>query len=83
MNGALALNLLVQRGVGDAVDGCGVAEFLEEWCLVVKSCGESECDILVECWHYAERYSRTYDALAVEVPMGEAHSVVQGEECFS
>ena len=48
VDAALALDFVVERHDGLAVDGRRVAHLLEERCLVVESCGEAERHVLVE-----------------------------------
>ena len=57
VDGALALDLLVQRGIGDAVDGRRVAQLLVERSLVVETCSQSHGDILIPRGDDAERHA--------------------------
>ena len=77
MNASLALDFLVECCECDAVDGGSVAQLLEERGLIIQSGSETHGDVLVPRGNDAERDTRADDGFAVEVPMGETHSIVQ------
>jgi hypothetical protein len=52
--GALALDLLVECSVSDAVDGRCIAKFFVERRLIIESRGKAHSDILVPRWDDAE-----------------------------
>ena len=80
MDGALALDFLVEGSFSDAIHQVGIPEFLVERCLIVKACGKSEDDVRIELRHYTERDTWREERLLVEVPVGEPHAVVQRVE---
>ena len=80
VNGTLALGIAVERGAGNAVDRCGVTQFLEERSLVINAGGKTQRHVMIERRYYAQRRPRTDDALLVEVPMAEPYAVIQREE---
>ena len=74
MDGTLCLDLLIECGVCDAVDHRRVAEFL------VEAACNTETEIAVPARRDGEGSTGRKEALTAEVPVGEAYTVIQGEE---
>ena len=52
--GALTFYLLVQGGISYTIDSRGVAQLLEKRCLIIKACGKSQGDVIVETRYYSK-----------------------------
>ena len=76
----MAFDFAVERGIGDAIHGGGVTQFLEEWCLIIETCCDAEGHVLIERWDDAQRDARADDRLLVEVPMAESDTIIQCEQ---
>ena len=79
VDASLALDLLVQRDDSLSVDCRRVAQFLVERCLVVKTCRQTEGDVLVEGRDSRQRDTWRHDGLLVVAPVGQSQAIVQCE----
>ena len=83
MDASWTLDLFIECGIGDAVDRRCIAQFLEEWCLIVESGCKSQCGVLAIGRDNTERDTRTEESFLVEAPMAHAHTIVQCEMAMS
>ena len=79
MDASRTLDLFIECGISDAVNSRCIAQFLEEWRLIVESGCKSQCGVLAVGWDNTERNTWTEEGLLVEAPMAHAHTIVQRE----
>ena len=81
MQRTLAFYLFIERYARLVVHGRGVAQFLKEWGLIIKTCRKTQCKIGVKSRNDAQRHARTDDCFLIKSPMAHPDAVIKGVTC--
>ena len=82
VDASLTLDLPVERGDGYSIDARGISQLLEERCLIIKSCSETERRVLMVCRNDSEGDAWAQDGFPIEVPMAQTKTIVQCIACL-
>ena len=81
MQRTLAFYLFIEGYACLVVHGRGVAQFLKEWGLIIKTCRKAQCKIGVKGRNDAQRHARTDDCFLIKSPMAHSDAVIKGITC--
>ena len=77
MDGALGFELVVEGDTGDPIGGRGIAQFLIERCLIIKTGGEAETEVAFPVRYKRQVRPRRGKDLVIKCPVVESRSDIK------